>query len=329
MLRSPLAAVIVFVLAAGAGAEEITVMAVPIATFKDAAIGEAVDGTVWRGGMELKSDATSFGGLSGLAFTDREQRLAMVSDKGWFISGQLIYDEAGVMRELVGVTVEAIRNSQGNALPRAYARDAEAITPITRDGEIAAVRVGFENLTRVADFDIVDGRPGGAAREVDIPDWLSHLRTNDSLEAVCIASDASPVAGSTMLITEGDETAEGNLAAYMRGSRDRGEFSIVRTPGLNPTDCAFLPNGDMLLLERGTGIFGFVMQVRRIAANEVRPGAAISGDVVLTASGGAIDNMEGITVHAAPNGETRFVIVSDNNYNEWERTLLLEFGLPE
>ena len=329
MIRAAAIAAVLFATGARAEAEDVTVTAIPIEKYKDAAIGQRVEGAIWRGGVELQSDSMQFGGLSGIAFTDPEQRVAFVSDQGWFVSGQLIYDESGIVRELVGVQVEAIQNSKGDALPRAYVRDAEAIAPITRNGTIAAVRVGFENLTRVADFELTDGRPGGPAREVDIPQWMTDLRTNDSLEAVCIAPDASPVAGSTMLITEGDETPEGNLAAFMRGNRDRGDFSIVKAQGVNPTDCAFLPNGDMLLLERGTGLFGFVMQVRRIAAAEIKPGAAITGEVILTGSGGSIDNMEGIAVHTAPDGETRFTIVSDNNFNDWERTLLLEFALPQ
>ena len=329
MLRLALALPVLLALASGAEAEEITVKAIPIEGYRGAVIGERVDGAIWRGGIELQSDSERFGGLSGIAFTGDDQRVAFVSDAGWFVSGQLLYDSGARLLEFIGVNAEAIENSKGDALPRAFARDAEAIDTIFRDGVAAAVRVGFENLTRVADFDLGDGRPGGPAREVNIPDWLTHLRTNDSLEAVCIAPAASPVAGSTMLITEGDETPEGNIAAYMRGNRDRGSFSIVRTSGLNPTDCAFLPNGDMLLLERGTGLLGFVMQVRRIPADEVRPGTAIAGEVILTGSGGSIDNMEGIAVHTVPSGETRFIIVSDNNFNDWERTLLLEFGLPD
>ncbi len=327
--RLAIVVALVFGFSAAAAAGEITVTTVPVDDFKGAAPGERVDGLVWRGGVQMQSDAAEFGGLSGVAFTGPDQKLAFVSDRGWFISGQLLYDEIGRPLELIGVEVSAIKNSGGADLPRAYARDAEAITPIVRDGTVAAVRVSFENLTRVADFDVVDGRPQGPAREVPIPDWLSHLRTNASLEATCIAPDASPVAGSTMLITEGDETPDGNLAAYMRGSRDRGGFAIVRAEGVNPSDCAFLPNGDMLLLERGVGLLGFVMQVRRIAAADIRPGAAIAGEVILTASGGAIDNMEAIAVHQAPDGETRITLVSDNNFNDWERTLLLEFGLPE
>lgn len=320
-------ATLVLTLAARTAAEEITVTAVPIETFKGAAFGQKVDGLIWRGGVQLQSDAMQFGGLSGIAFTTND-RLAAVSDQGWFISGQLIYDEKGRPLELIGVDASAIENSKGAALPRAYARDAEAIAPIMRNGVVAAVRVGFENLTRVADFDLVDGRPGGAAREVSIPDWLSRLRTNSSLEAVCIASPGSPVAGSTMLITEDDETPEGNIRAYMRGNRDQGDFTVVKTPGLNPTDCAFLPNGDMVLLERGTGLLGFVMQVSRIKAEDVKPGGTIKGEVILAASGGAIDNMEGIAVHEGPSGETRITLVSDDNFNDWERTLLLEFTLP-
>jgi hypothetical protein len=327
-MRALVLAAFCLTLATRAMAEDITVLAVPVATFKGAELDQRVDGLIWRGGIRLTSDAMQFGGLSGIAFTTPEQRLAFVSDQGWFLSGQLIYDNKGHPLELVGVAAEAIQNSKGNELPRAFARDAEAIDTIYRNGTAAAVRVGFENLTRVADFDLTDGRPGGAAREVAIPDWLSHLRTNSSLEAVCIAPPASPVAGSTMLITEGDETPQGNIAAFMRGNRDRGDFSIVKTEGLNPTDCAFLPNGDMLLLERGTGLLGFVMQIRRIAAGDVQPGAVLSGDIVLSASGGSIDNMEGIAVHDGPDGETRIAIVSDDNFNDWERTLLLEFGLP-
>jgi hypothetical protein len=329
IIRLLLVSALFFTIAAKAMAEEITVTSVPIDSFKDVGIGGRVDGLIWRGGIQLTSDSVQFGGLSGIVFTGPEQRVSFVSDQGWFISGQLIYDESGRPLELVGVDASAIKNSKGEDLPRKYTRDAEAIAAIVRDGVVAAVRVGFENLTRVADFDVTDGRPGGAAREVGIPDWLSQLRTNSSLEAICVAPPASPVAGSTMLITEGKSTPDGNFAAHMLGHRDRGSFSIVKAEGLAPTDCAFLNNGDMLLLERGAGLFSFVMQVRRIPAAEVQPGAAITGDIILTASGGSIDNMEGIAVHTAPNGETRITIVADDNYNDWQRTLLLEFALPE
>jgi len=189
--------------ATSATAEEVTVTAVPLPSFQNAAIGQRVQGLVYRGGLQLSSVHDDFGGLSGIGFTGPDGKLAMVSDEGNFVSGQLIYDETGAPLSLVGVTIVPIKNSKGVDLPRAFARDAEALSVVERDGAPHSVRVGFENLTRVADFTLTNGVPGGPAREVTIPDWLSDARTNESLEAVCIAPPTSPVAGSTLLLTEG------------------------------------------------------------------------------------------------------------------------------
>lgn len=55
----------------------------------------------------------------------------------------------------------------------------------------------------------------------------------------------------------------------------------------------------------------------------------MTGEVLLRSEGGDIDNMEAVAVHEGPDGTTRITLVSDNNFNDWERTLLLEFSLPE
>lgn len=316
---------------AGDGAATGTPMvtAVQIDTFMTASFGEPVQGLIWRGGLEMQSQVDTFGGLSGIAFTGPDQRLTMVSDRGNFISGQLIYDETGRPLSLIGVTIDPIQNSQGNELPRAFARDAEGIATIVREGEPAAVRVAFENLTRVADFQLVDARPTGPAREVPIPDWLTRTRTNASLEAVCIAPPASPVAGSTVLLTEGVIDDDGLHEGWLLGVNDRGPLSYQSEDGTNPTDCAFLPNGDLLVLERGIAFLTFTMRLKRVPADAVRPGAQMRGEILLQASGGGIDNMEGLAVHTGPDGQTRITLVSDNNFIDWQRHLLLEFSLPD
>jgi hypothetical protein len=332
-----LAAAVLLVLSAGAtllgaaivgvSAEEQTITALPISTFASSGIGQRVQGLVWRGGIEMQSQSDTFGGLSGLGFTGPDNQLVMVSDRGNFISGRLLYDEAVRPVGLIGVEIEPIQNSKGTELPRAYTRDAEALSVIIRDGQPAAVRVGFENLTRVADFALVDGKPTGPAREVPIPDWLSDTRTNETLEAVCVAPTASPIAGSTLLLTEGIIDDDGQHSAYLLGRNDRGPLSYISGPGLNPTDCAFLPNGDLLVLERGIGLFLFRMRLVRIPAADVRPDTHMSGEVLLETTGPDIDNMEAVATHIAPDGSTRITLVSDNNFNDWERSLLLEFSL--
>jgi len=316
-------------LSIGSRANDDTINAIQIRSFLGAEIGQQVQGLVWQGGIEMKSAADNFGGLSGLGFTGPDGRLVMVSDRGNFVSGQLLHDDAGVPLSLIGVTVSPIQNSSGRDLTRAYTKDAEALTVVVRDEVPAAVRVGFENLTRVADFTLADGVPSGAAREINIPDWLSDTRTNATLEAVCIAPPTSPVAGSTLLLTEGIIDDDGQHSAYLLGRNDKGPLSYISGDGTNPTDCAFLPNGDLLVLERGIAFLSFNMRLFRIPAAEVKPGAHLRGAELLYASGADIDNMEALAVHPGPDGRMRITIVSDNNFNDWERNLLLEFSLPE
>lgn len=310
-------------------AEEETVIAVPLHRFNGAEIGAQVQGLVWRGGIEMQSQTDTFGGLSGLGFSDNAGRLVMVTDRGNFVSAQLIYDEQNRPLSLVGVKIEPIQNSKGAELPRAFARDAEAVAVIERNGVPAAVRVGFENLTRVADFELVDGVPTGPAKEVAIPQWLTDTRTNESLEAVCIAPPASPIAGSTLLLTEGVIDNDGLHSAWLLGQNDKGPLSYLSSEGTDPTDCAFLPNGDLLVLERGVAFFTFSMKLKRVPAAEVKPGARMEGELLLESTGPDIDNMEAVAVHAGPDGRPRITLISDNNFNDWERSLLLEFSLRE
>lgn len=315
-------------LASSVCAEEVTVTAVQLPTFQGAGVGERLQGLTYLGGLQLDSANDIFGGLSAIGFVGTEGKLVMVTDRGNFVSGQLIYDEADRPLSLVGVDISPIQNSKGADLPRAFARDAEALTIIERPDNRSVVRVGFENLTRVADFHLENAVPTGPASEVVIPEWLTGERTNESLEAVCIAPAASPIAGSTLLITEGVVTGDGAHAAYLLGKNDKGPLGYVSGQATSPTDCAFLPNGDLLVLERGVVLISFVARLVRINAADVKPGSQMTGEVLYEGSGGDLDNMEGLAVHTTPKGETRITLLSDNNFNDWERNLLLEFSLP-
>ena len=310
-------------------AAEVAVTSTQIDSFGDTGLDGRLGQLIFRGGLAMVAQDDTFGGLSGLALTGEDQRVVFASDRGNFVAGQLAYDDADRLFGLIGVTVEPMQNSKGAPLPRQYAKDAEGIDTLYRNGVPAGVRVSFEHLTRVADFALTDGVPGGAAREVSIPDWLTDLRTNQSLESVCVAPPSSPIAGSTLLLTEDRDDGAGNHSGWLIGGDDKGAISYKATPGIYPSDCAFLPNGDLLVLERGVNLLTFSMALRRIAAADVRQGNVMVGELLLAANGSAIDNMEALAVHVAPGGETRILIGSDNNFNDWERSLLLEFALVD
>jgi hypothetical protein len=101
--------------------------------------------------------------------------------------------------------------------------------------------------------------------------------------------------------------------------------------GFDITDAAALPDGGIVVLERRFRYSeGVKMRIRRIAAKDLKPGALVSGEVLLEANDSLnIDNMEGIAVHRGASGETILTLISDDNFSALQRTLLMQFALPD
>ena len=137
----------------------------------------------------------------------------------------------------------------------------------------------------------------------------------------------TPVAGSTLIILEDVRDSKGNNKAWLSGKRDGGDLFYQPDGGFRPTGCAFTPSGDLLVLSRAIGVFGFAMQLRLVAANKVKAGTIMQSKLLLQANGTDVDNMEGIATHVDQNGKTVVTLLSDDNFRRWERTLLLQFEL--
>jgi hypothetical protein len=72
------------------------------------------------------------------------------------------------------------------------------------------------------------------------------------------------------------------------------------------------------------------MRIRRVRADELKRGALIEGEVLLDADDSLnIDNMEAIAAHRAPSGETVLTLMSDDNFSALQRTLIMQFAMPE
>jgi hypothetical protein len=99
---------------------------------------------------------------------------------------------------------------------------------------------------------------------------------------------------------------EGNNQGFLIGGPRPGLFTVKRTDDFDVSDMALLPSGDALVLERKfswtTGLF---IRMRRIQYGDVRPGALVNGSVLFEADlRQSIDNMEGLSAHRGPDGET-------------------------
>ena len=82
-------------------------------------------------------------------------------------------------------------------------------------------------------------------------------------------------------------------------------------------------------LANHTEVVGMQGEVMRVRADSVRPGRVLEGAVVaeLTAPFVA-ENFEGLAVLTTLTGVTYVAVLSDDNFNPAQRTLLLWFELP-
>ena len=82
----------------------------------------------------------------------------------------------------------------------------------------------------------------------------------------------------------------------------------------------------------GGGGEGYGRLAAALAAEDYSAEAAslVDGPVLIFADmGSQVDNMEGLSVHRAPNGELVLTLISDDNFSILQRTILLQFTLAE
>lgn len=167
--------------------------------------------------------------------------------------------------------------------------------------------------------------------DVPMPRSFRAMTGRDGAEAIAVAPADGPLGGGVVVIAEVLRDRDGNTRGWIVGGPGAGDFAVRRFDDYNVTDAAFLPGGDLLLLERKYGFpYGIAARIRRIAGSDLGPGRTVDGPVIFEASlGHEIDNMEGMAITTGPDGETIVALVSDNNENPLQRTLLLYFALIE
>ena len=164
-----------------------------------------------------------------------------------------------------------------------------------------------------------------------MPAAVRGMTGRDGVEALAVAPLDGPLRGAMVLVAEVLRDGKGDSRAWIVGGPRAGGFAIHRSDLYDVTDAVFLPDGDLLILERRIGLpFGISARIRRIVAADIAPGRTVDGEVLFEAPlGYQIDNMEGMALSSGPGGETLITLVSDNNQSPIQRTLLLTFALVE
>lgn len=276
------------------------------------------------GGILYSSPNALVGAMSSIRFRPDHKHFVAVLDTGHWMMGAIERDEEGALSGLADVKISSMLNASGENENIKYLMDAEglALSP-------GAAIVAYEQNHRVDVYPDPGFATSGPKGSYAIPYPRREIRINRGFETIAVAPRDGPLAGAPVIVAERSLDAQGNMMAAILDGPLKGTFSVVRNDPYDATDGGFLPNGDLLLLERRFRLSdGVGMRIRRIKAEDIRPGAVVDGEVLMDADmSHQIDNMEGLDILQLPDGDIRIIIVSDDNHSILQRNLMLEFRL--
>ncbi len=304
----------------------VSIEAQPISAFKIRSDETRFGPFEYLGGLELSSPDRLFGGLSAMRLKPDRNGFIAVLDTGHWFTGRFERDTDGRPAGVADAAITAMRGPDGKVAQARYYVDAEGLAI---DGD--RVLVSFEREHRIEIYPL-DGIPT-AAPTGQLPHGipLYEFRRNKGLETVAVAPRGTALDGAVIAVSEKSINKKGDIFAAIVTGPGKGVFFVRRHRPYDVTDGDFMPNGDLLLLERRFSIAeGVGMRIRRIAGSDIRAGRTVDGEVLLeTDFSYQIDNMESIDVYAGPDGETRIMLASDDNQSLLQRTLILEFRMHE
>ena len=276
---------------------------------------------VFRSGLVLSGSHPRFGGFSGLWRSADGADLVAVTDNGFWLTAK-VASRDGRLAGLSQAELAPILGSSGKPLHRSRYYDTESLC--IADG---VAYLGVERTHDVLRFDWAAEGVMARARIVAVPREVKRLPDNRGLEAIGVVPAGQPLAGAVVAIAERSGADDQPTLGVILG-RQPGLFQVTRHDGFDITDLAFLPDGDMLLLERWyRPLRGVGMRIRRVAAESLKAGAVLDGPYLIEADlGQEIDNMEGLSVHLE-GGKVVLTLISDDNFSFLQRTVMLEFAL--
>lgn len=278
------------------------------------------------GGLEMTSRSRNFGALSSMRFLTPGRDFIGVTDTGFWFFGRVERDAGARAANLANFRMQRMVDATGAPITDKQLADAEALA--VRDG---VATVGFERDHRIEQFRIGPEAMGKPIRQLDFLVPKHELRINRGFETVAFAPESGRLDGALVVVAERSLDRNGDVFAAVLGGPHKGVFTVRRSDGFDITDGAFLPDGDLLLLERSFSMAqGVKMRIRRIAADTIGRGKLADGSVLMQADMNyQIDNMEALDVWRREDGATMVSLMSDDNHSILQRNLYLEFRLLE
>jgi hypothetical protein len=258
--------------------------------------------TAFIGGYLWASEDPRFGGISAISVSDDGQDFVAVSDRSFFVTGQLTR---------VDGTITAVENTEITPMTDTGLQgDSEGIA-IGANGEIY---VSYEGVHGVRQFDGVDG----ASTALPTAEAFAGMQNNSSLEALAIDQD-----GALYTIPERSGRATHPFPVYKFKNGDWGQpFTIPRRGAFLVVGADIGPDNNLYILERDFTGFGFRSRVRRFDLG------GTAEETILESRTLTHDNLEGISVWDDGDG-LRITMISDDNFRALQRTEIVEYQITD
>jgi hypothetical protein len=311
---------------AAAAADEARNVSQPYRLSPHVAPGETHMGIRLLGTVSLATTSIAglpLGGLSGLAWDEDASRLYALSDRGALFHLRPHLEQGYLVRVdlLAGF---ALRDRHNRPLKGRRADAEGLVLRHANNGKSgdSLLAVSFERHPRIAVF-----RPDGRYVETlqlpgELGDSRRYASPNKALESLAWL----PVPG-YLTGPERPFSGEGGGTIDLFALDGRSwRYPLLATPNASLVDMQALPDGSLLTLERGHGLM-FLPMI--ISLRHTRPTAENAGQrlpvetlaVLDSSQGWSVDNFEGLTRHR----ERKFFMVSDDNFNALQKTLLVYF----
>lgn len=312
-------------------ASPIKVEATPIAAFNRIGGGAQTHfGKLdFVGGLVLTAPASShFGGWSGLIMDEDGKSFLTVSDSGVWMTGVLGYKDgkpSGISNAVLG----PIRASGDKELKKRRDRDAEAVALLDGTVQSGNVLISFEQNTRIARYAVSREGLSPPLSFLPMPAEVRSMRRNNGLETMTVMR-GGPYKGAVVAMSERLLNRNHNHTGWIWTNAGTKIFHLSNIGDFELTDIASLEDGTLFVLERRfRWLEGVKMRIRRVNAADLKPGATVDGEILITATlEQEIDNMEALALTTPTTGEVILTLISDDNFNHYlQRTLLLQFAL--
>jgi hypothetical protein len=266
------------------------------------------------GVMDIDTRRLGFGGLSGLVVGDAGEGgvlpLWAVSDRGGWVEATLRLDGGLGPRSLEIRRTGRLADAQGRPLQGEWT-DAEALARLP-DGRFL---VAFERQHRLWLYDTL----ASPARPFPTPPGLAEAPRNGGIEALAVLPGGHILA-LTESLPAGSGWRRGWIGRFASGGVAWRPLAYRPEQGLEPTAAAALPDGQVLVVERGFSLLGGFSG--RVAMLPAAGGEALEGPEVLRFPGDLpAENWEGAAV-ARLGRRLIAAFLSDDNEYPLQRSLL-------